>query len=558
MTIGRSFMALLLVGVASPSFYAASSMPVRAARVTPALAALVALAGLGVARAAELTGTEGPDRLLGTPLADTIRGRGGNDRLEGGAGSDLLHGGAGRDALFGQAGADRIAANADGARDAVSCGAGPDVVSAELVDVVGDDCETVTRQLSRDPFNGAQHETQVEPDSFAFGRTIVTVFQSGRLVDGGAVGTGWATSVDAGRSWRAGFLERVGERVSDPVVAYDPLHRVWLIATLGATEGSTQLLVSRSPDGLAWSRPVPAVADPAENYDKEWIACDTWSASPFRGRCYLAYLELETREIRTRYSGDGGLTWSSPVALRVASPALSGNGAFPIVRPDGTLLVAFSVYGSIDPADDSILVARSQDGGATFAPAALVAPLFSENIPAVRAPAFVSAEVDGAGTVYLAWSDCRFSAQCLTNGVVLSTSTDGIAWSTPRRVPLGGATRDWFVPAVTVDPGASGARARVAIAAYSITQPQGCPSCQVVDVYVVRSGDGGRTWRPPVRLNVESVPLEWVADTGLGRMLGDYISASFVGGRPVPVLSLADAPVGGELRQAIFASTRVP
>jgi hypothetical protein len=548
------------VGVASSSFYAAASMPVRVARVTPALAALVALAGLGAARAAELTGTAGPDRLVGTPLADTIRGRGGNDRLEGGAGGDFLHGGVGRDALFGQAGADRIAAHADGARDAVSCGAGPDVVNAELGDVVRDDCEIVTRQLSSDPFDGAQHETQVEPDSFASGRTIVTVFQSGRLVDGGAVGTGWATSVDAGRTWRAGFLQRIGERVSDPAVAYDPLHRVWLIATLGANEDSTQLLVSRSRDGLVWSPPAPAAADPAENYDKEWIACDTWSASPFRGRCYLAYLELETREIRSRYSSDGGLTWSSPVALQVASPALSGNGAFPIVRPDGTLLVAYSVYGSLDPADDSILVARSQDGGVTFATAAIVAQLFSENIASVRAPAFVSAEVDAAGTVYLAWADCRFSTQCTTNDVVLSTSQDGMVWSTPRRVPFGsaGAARDWFVPAIAVDPSTSGARARVAIAAYSVTQPQGCPSCQVVDAYIVSSGDGGRTWRSPVRLNAESMPLEWVANTGLGRMLGDYISTSFVDGRPVPVLSLADAPVGGELRQAIFASTRVP
>jgi hypothetical protein len=553
-------MAFLLVGVASSSFYAASSMPIRAARVTPALAALVALAGLGAARAAELTGTEGPDRLVGTRLADTVRGRGGNDRLEGRAGGDLLHGGAGRDALFGQAGPDRVAAHTDGARDAISCGPGPDVVSAELIDVVRDDCETVTRQLSRDPFHGAQHETQVEPDSFAFGRTIVTVFQSGRLVDGGAIGTGWATSVDAGRTWRAGFLEQVGDRVSDPVVTYDPLHRVWLIATLGASEGSTQLLVSRSPDGLAWSQPAPAAADPAEDYDKEWIACDTWSASPFHGRCYLAYLELHTREIRTRYSSDGGLTWSSPVPLRVASQALSGNGAFPIVRPDGTLLVAFSVYGSLDPADDSILVARSPDGGVTFATAARVAQLFSENMPAVRAPAFVSAEVDAAGTVYLAWADCRFSAQCTTNGVVVATSPDGIVWSTPRRVPFGPADagRDWFVPAVAVDPTTYGARARVAVAAYSATQPQGCPSCQVVDAYLVRSGDGGRTWRSPARLNAESLPLEWVADTGLGRMLGDYISTSFVGGRPVPVLSLADAPVEGELRQAIFASTRVP
>ena len=62
----------------------------------------------------------------------------------------------------------------------------------------------------------------------------------------------------------------------------------------------------------------------------------------------------------------------------------------------------------------------------------------------------------------------------------------------------------------------------------------------------------------PVRLNAESIPLGWVADTGLGRMLADYVSMSYVGGRPVAVLSLATEPVAGELRQSIYATTRAP
>ena len=41
-------------------------------------------------------------------------------------------------------------------------------------------------------------------------------------------------------------------------------------------------------------------------------------------------------------------------------------------------------------------------------------------------------------------------------------------------------------------------------------------------------------------------------------MLADYISVSYVGGRPVPVLSLATEPVAGELRQSIYATTRAP
>lgn len=539
-------------------------MSVRGARAVPALAALAALAGLSAAHAAELNGTERADRLVGTSRADTIRGRGGNDRIAGAAGSDLLHGGPGRDTVLGQPGADRISVHADGARDTVSCGSGVDVVNAELGDVVGGDCEIVTLQLSRDPFTGSgQRETQVEPDSFSFGSTLVTVFQSGRIFQGGAEGTGWATSVDAGRTWRNGFLEAVADRVSDPVVAYDRRHRTWLIATLAtrslANGESAQLLVSRSADGLSWSRPEAAADDPAEDYDKEWLGCDTWTSSRFYGQCYLVYLDVESGEIRLRTSADGGRRWSAPVAAPVESAAYRGNGAFPVVRPDGSLLVFFSVFGSIDPAFDSILVARSLDGGATFERARPIAALHTEDVAGIRAPPFVSADVDAAGTVYVTWADCRFSPQCTANSVVLATSRDGVAWTAPRLVPFGRADApvDRFVPALAVDPATSGARARVAIAAYSAVQAQGCAGCEVIDAFLVTSVDGGRGWQAPQRLNAEPMPLAWVAETSLGRMLADYISVSFVGGRAVPVLSLVAQPQAGELRQAIFATTRV-
>ena len=43
------------------------------------------------------------------------------------------------------------------------------------------------------------------------------------------------------------------------------------------------------------------------------IACDGWASSPFRGRCYLSYSDLATDRIATRFSADGGLTWSAAV-----------------------------------------------------------------------------------------------------------------------------------------------------------------------------------------------------------------------------------------------------
>jgi hypothetical protein len=171
--------------------------------------------------------------------------------------------------------ADQIAVQSNGLRDRVNCGAGRDVVTADLFDRVASDCEVVSRQLSHDTTSvpRAQHETQVEPDSFAFGTTIVTAFQSGRFFGGGAAGIGWATSRDAGASWRGGFLPLTTERASDPVVAYDAVHGVWMIGVLSVTTASRGVQVSRSVDGLRWE-PLTTVVDAplsAGSYDKEWI-----------------------------------------------------------------------------------------------------------------------------------------------------------------------------------------------------------------------------------------------------------------------------------------------
>ena len=42
--------------------------------------------------------------------------------------------------------------------------------------------------ISSDPYTNtsSQHKTQVEPDSFGYGNTIVATFQTGRFFDGGA------------------------------------------------------------------------------------------------------------------------------------------------------------------------------------------------------------------------------------------------------------------------------------------------------------------------------------------------------------------------------------
>jgi hypothetical protein len=536
--------------------------------LVPALLVAMGLTGIEAASGAIVRGTPGPDRLRGTALADEIYGRGGSDTLEGRGGDDLLDGGPGRDRLSGGAGADSFAASGDGRADTVRCGSGVDVVNADLTDPVTADCDVVSRRLSRDVdrVSEANHETQVEPDSHAFGSTIVTVFQSGRFVDGGAANIGFATSRNGGRTWRSGLLPGlsvfskptgISSSVSDPVVAYDAARSWWLAASLS----TTGVLISRSRDGLRWNRPVEAAIDPSGEYDKEWIACDNWPRSRFRGRCYLSYMDFGGNLLETRRSNDGGRTWSRPVTFDAGRAGAVINGVQPVVRPNGELLLVFSVFAAI-PFASEIAVTRSTDGGQSFAATGRIAPLQAIEPIWMRAPAFASVDVDASGTVYAAWSDGCHTEEC-TSHIVLSRSPDGISWSAPATVPITPTSRapDHFLPGLAVDPATAGTTARVAVLYHSIGPPVFCDptsGCAAIDVGLITSRDGGRTWTSPQRLNTVSMSPFWLAETSLGRMLGDYVSVSWLRGRPVPVYSLATAPTGGLLRQAIFAGTRLP
>ena len=117
-------------------------------------------------------------------------------------------------------------------------------------------------QISSDPYTNrtSNHKTQVEPDTFAFGSTVVSTVQSGRFFDGGASNIGFATSTNGGATWTHGFLPSSTvfatpagpyPRASDPSVAYDAKHNVWMISWLGikSPSGPVDVLVSRSIDG---------------------------------------------------------------------------------------------------------------------------------------------------------------------------------------------------------------------------------------------------------------------------------------------------------------------
>ena len=121
--------------------------------------------------------------------------------------------------------------------------------------------------INSDPYTNpsSQHKTQPEPDSFSFGNTIVAVAQTGRFTNGGASNIAWATSLNAGRTWTTGMLPGTTvyqggpwDRISDPSVAYDPMHNVWLAAglVLQGTRGAGVVVNRSTNGGTTWLNPV--------------------------------------------------------------------------------------------------------------------------------------------------------------------------------------------------------------------------------------------------------------------------------------------------------------
>jgi hypothetical protein len=431
--------------------------------------------------------------------------------------------------------------------DKVTCGGGADIVSADAADKVAADCETVSRRLSVDPYKNAdsQHETAVEPDDFAYGGTVVAAFQVGRRENGAAANIGTAVSHDGGRTWARAMLPGVtvnagGSQTaaSDPSVAYDAVHGVWLVSTLAIGPGGSGVFVARSSDGVRWSPPVTVTTGPT--LDKEWVACDNNAASPFHGRCYAAYTDDDQSLTFSQSSDDGGTTWSP----RVRAGGFS-VGTQPVIQPNGTLsIVSGAGFPNEEALTGTIVSFRSTDGGATFQPIT-VADLRSASNDPMRAISLPSVDVDPSGTIYAAWADCRFRAGCAANDIVVSTSTDGVKWTPPVRATTGPSS---FITGLAADPSNAG---RLALVCASFDADGN------LGISLTQSVNGGRTWTTRRRLNALPIRMAWLPKAD-GRMVGDYFSVAFVSGRIVPVYALAAAPLHNSFREGIFATSLKP
>jgi hypothetical protein len=159
--------------------------------------------------------------------------------------------------------------------------------------------------------------------------------------------------------------------------------------------------------------------------------------------------------------------------------------------------------------------------------------------------------------VYVVWTDCRTENFCNSgnNDLLLITSTDGITWSAPARIPTSsvGSGVDILIPGLAVDRNTSGSSARLAVVYYTFpsifcnaTGTANTPACQL-NVGFLDSTNGGTSWSSPVQL-AGPMTLTWLPLTTQGFMVADYLSAAIASGadHANPVFEVASAPTIGK------------
>jgi hypothetical protein len=411
-------------------------------------------------------------------------------------------------------------------------------------------------KLSTDTFHNSDsdHHTEVEPDTFAWGSTIVTGFQVARVPDGGGADIGFATSTDAGKTWTSGLLPGLTDNykggsftaASDAAVAYNAKYGEWLISTLPIVNNDGEAVAtSRSTDGIHWSKPI--IVDHSGSDDKNWITCDNTTTSPHYGNCYTEWDEPALGDlIFMSTSTDGGVTWGP--AMNTGDQA-SGIGGQPLVLPNGTVVVPISTLSNM-------IAFRSTNGGKSWTSTSVISNQDYRGEDGGLRDGFgmPTAQIDGGGTIYMVWPDCRFRSGCSTDDLVLTTSTNGTTWTKVARIPIDpiSSTVDHFIPGIGIDRTTSGKTAHLTVTYYYYPVASCNNSCKLYVGYTT-SENGGETWTKGKEL-AGPMELSWLPETQDGLMVADYLAVAYANGNPFGVFAVAKALSGGLFNEAMYTT----
>ncbi len=179
------------------------------------------------------------------------------------------------------------------------------------------------------------------------------------------------------------------------------------------------------------------------------------------GNVYLAYSAFfdegapsETSDIMFTQSRDCGVTWPAQ-SIRLTSEAGRNQGAAIAIDPGrGYVYVTWTRFGPAAQGNPdvpaSIMMVKSIDGGQTFSTPRVVANFLALNQSLIdffsfRTNSYPAIAVDDTGRVYIAWSEAGRGPYGEAR-IVVSTSTDGVSWSSARVAEPGSVAESGLDP----------------------------------------------------------------------------------------------------------------
>jgi len=248
-------------------------------------------------------------------------------------------------------------------------------------------------------------------------------------------------------------------------------------------------------------------------------------------------------------STDGGKTWGP---AKNTADTLFGIGGQPLVQPNGNVVVPIVDFNNF-----GMGAFMSTNGGSSWTNTVTIANVNQHGeAGGIRSAGLVTARLDGAGNIYVVWSDCSFRSGCKANDLVISTSSNGTSWTKPARIPMVpvNSNVDLFIPGLGVDPATSGSSAHLAVTTYAYSNTNcSFSTCQLYAGFTL-SKDGGKTWTAG-KVLAGPMKLSWLPNTFSGYMVADYLGTTFAQGKPYGVFAVAKAPNGSTFNQGMYTTT---
>ncbi len=278
--------------------------------------------------------------------------------------------------------------------------------------------------------------------------------------NGGSAGTlygaNYFISEDAGLNWGGSSQGAGGENSGDPATAINLDGSRMYVGFINEQFGQG---VSYSIDGGASSTPVVCGTAPGgwtSLLDKNHLWIDNSPTSTYEGNVYSAWTSFggsNDLEIEIVRSTDEGVTWSSPINISLAVFAGSHNQGVNLqTGPNGEVYAIWSIYDNWPQDEPAMGFTKSTSGGEYFQPATRII----ENIRGIR------------------------------------------------NTGIGKDQRTNSFPVMACDISTGQYSGNLYVVWANIGVP-GTNTGSDVDIYMIRSEDGGDNWSDPIRVNQDGI-----------------------------------------------------